>query len=95
MFKKLFLIIVIVVALVSVATVLYLKFKGPAKKVGQEKSQYSQEELDARKNSEIMMEKLGSIAVSDKDLDGILDADEVKYKTSPTSSDTDKDGLLD
>ena len=31
----------------------------------------------------------------DKDFDGILDSEEVKYGTSSTSSDTDSDGILD
>lgn len=31
----------------------------------------------------------------DRDLDGLSDAEEAKYGTSPTSPDTDKDGLLD
>ena len=35
------------------------------------------------------------ISVSDQDLDGVSDSDEAKYKTSPTSSDTDEDGLTD
>ncbi|KKR34709.1 MAG: Peptidoglycan-associated outer membrane protein [Candidatus Magasanikbacteria bacterium GW2011_GWA2_40_10] len=35
------------------------------------------------------------ISASDQDLDGVSDSDEAKYKTSPTSSDTDEDGLTD
>lgn len=35
------------------------------------------------------------ITASDQDLDGVSDIDEAKYKTSPTSSDTDEDGLTD
>ena len=33
--------------------------------------------------------------LTDKDFDGISDAEEKKYGTSPTSSDTDIDGILD
>ena len=35
------------------------------------------------------------ISASDQDLDGVSDSDEAKYKTNPTSSDTDEDGLTD
>jgi hypothetical protein len=35
------------------------------------------------------------LSASDKDLDGIPDAEEAKYKTNPVSSDTDEDGLTD
>ena len=38
---------------------------------------------------------LKKLSASDKDLDGIPDGEETKYKTNPASSDTDEDGLTD
>ena len=35
------------------------------------------------------------VAATDSDFDGIINTDETKYGTSPTSADTDGDGLLD
>mgnify|MGYP001574393184 FL=1 len=38
---------------------------------------------------------LKKLSASDQDLDGIPDSEEAKYQTSPTSVDTDDDGLTD
>ncbi|MEK7681161.1 MAG: hypothetical protein AAB348_03920 [Patescibacteria group bacterium] len=96
MFFKKFIIIVALFSAVAVAAVLYLKFKPPGKSiVGDAKPQYSQAELDLQQKSKEFVGEIKEIAATDKDLDGILDVDEVKYKTSPTSSDTDMDGLMD
>ena len=50
------------------------------------------EEANKRKAFDQTVDKTYAL---DKDFDGILDADEIKYKTSSTSADTDSDGLLD
>ena len=96
MFFKKFIIITAILSVVAAGFLLYLKLKpSGGDKITPLKSQYSQDELEAQASSKKMAEELGVIAAADKDLDGISDADEVKYKTSPTSSDTDDDGLLD
>ncbi len=40
-------------------------------------------------------QQVDAVAVTDQDLDGLTDSEEVQYKTNPISSDTDNDGLLD
>lgn len=50
------------------------------------------EEANKRKAFDQAVDKTYTV---DKDFDGILDGDEIKYKTSSTSADTDNDGLLD
>ena len=96
MFFKKFIIITALLSVAAAGSLLYLKFKPSGNgRIEPVKVPYSQAELEAQANSQKMAEELGVIAATDKDLDGILDADEVKYKTSPTSSDTDADGLLD
>lgn len=96
MFFKKFIMVVALLSIVGAGFLLYLKLKPSGDDTAAPtKPQYSQEELEAQANSKKMAEELGVIAAADKDLDGISDVDEVKYKTSPTSSDTDNDGLLD
>lgn len=40
-------------------------------------------------------QELAKIRLTDKDLDGLTDAEEAKLGTDPNNSDTDKDGLMD
>jgi hypothetical protein len=39
--------------------------------------------------------QVNELGKTDQDLDGLSDSEEAKYGTSPTSADTDNDGLLD
>lgn len=50
--------------------------------------------LDMVKEKEFK-EAVKTISASDQDFDGIADTDEQAYKTDPTNSDTDGDGLTD
>ncbi|MEK9132824.1 MAG: hypothetical protein AAB606_03910 [Patescibacteria group bacterium] len=96
MFKKIFLAVVIISALASIAAVLYLKLKPPGKSiVGQVKPQYSQTELDLQQKSKELVGKIKEMAVNDADLDGLSNEEEKKFGTNSDMADTDKDGLLD
>jgi hypothetical protein len=90
--KKIIIIFVFLVV-AGVGFLVYTKFRSSG--------QPNQESISSSENSadEIRQKEFeGAIKKAsgyDQDLDGIPDSEEAKYKTSPTSSDTDGDGLTD
>lgn len=58
----------------------------------------SQTDLEKAKRAEELKDlnaSLDKIRVTDKDLDGLTDAEETKLGTDPQKADTDSDGLMD
>jgi Bacterial TSP3 repeat len=63
--------------------------KNNASAVVEKKRQVEQNTLDS------LARQVEEVGKNDQDLDGLSDVEEAKSGTSPTSSDTDNDGLLD
>lgn len=99
--KKLWIILLISVILISIITLsvrLVLKKKEADKFSNEDmvnNQNFTTSTQPATPNLEAVSQKLNKILNQDEDLDGISDTDEKKYGTNPTSSDTDGDGLLD
>ena len=102
--KLVFLIIIIVVVLVVTIGLIFL-LKSKASKNNNIKSSLKKEvvtniqkddKIDEKEEVVDLIDKaIENTAKVDQDFDGIWDKDEAKYKTSPTSADTDNDGIND
>jgi len=93
-------IIILLILLVLVIGIVFLTFwlinkkRSSAIKPILTQTAASPAEIEASKRK-AFNQAVDNTYATDKDFDGILDADEAKYKTSSTSADTDEDGLLD
>lgn len=94
--SKKIIIFLVVAALVAVAALLFRRFivvktNMPAP---QGAGNISNVNIDQARQQEFY-DTLKKSYASDQDMDGLADSEEVRYKTSATSSDTDNDGLSD
>lgn len=93
--KKFVIIALVIVALAGGAFYL-LKIRG-ARLGGQTAEEKAKaEELNRREEAAVQWEvNKKTLLVTDKDLDGLTDAEEAKFGTDANNPDTDNDGLLD
>ena len=92
--KKVLILIVIIVVVIALALLsFYLVKKIFTKRTA---TKQEQQKIEIKK-AEVKQfyTNIEKTYKTDKDFDGISDEDEKKYKTSPTSSDTDNDGIQD
>ena len=91
--RKIIIIISILVVLTAVVVIVFVKFRKSDKIPASKTSiQSAQIEKNKQQNFNSIIENTSK---TDKDFDGLLDADEIKRGTNPAKSDTDNDGLLD
>lgn len=98
--KKTISLLIVLLIIVSGGILIYLKSKrasmtrGPSEKTQEQNAvEVKKAQLQAKKQEfDSALKKIYEI---DKDMDGLADTEEAKYGTSPTSSDTDGDGISD
>ncbi|PIT87264.1 MAG: hypothetical protein COU31_03815 [Candidatus Magasanikbacteria bacterium CG10_big_fil_rev_8_21_14_0_10_40_10] len=90
--------LLIIIGLIAVAGLIFFGVKKIFFKSGQTTAPTNQAataEIELQKTKQEINNLIQTTLKTDRDLDGISDADEIKHKTNPDLADTDGDGLLD
>lgn len=92
--SKKIIILLVIAALIGAGFLAYRARLRPPRRTAPGQATTSNSGVNLIKQQEFY-DALKKSAALDQDLDGISDSEETKYQTSPTSSDTDSDGLTD
>ncbi|MBP6859305.1 MAG: hypothetical protein KBC69_01620 [Candidatus Magasanikbacteria bacterium] len=92
--NKKIVVLLVVIILAVIGFFLYKKLKNKQNEFVDTGTVSSTPAFDVVKEKEFN-QAVKNISAADQDFDGIADVDEQAYKTDPTNSDTDGDGLTD